>query len=83
MKKIFLLAVCSVLALSGCQTTDNVKPNNDSQASSGPVPFSAGPKAAPEIIGPSNPPPVSATTNQPQAVTEKENIRLTLPVKQD
>lgn len=84
MKNIVLVVVLSFsMMLVGCQAT--VQPtektentnteNNDGELG---VPFSNGPTNPPNVKGPSNPPPTDET---PQAVTQKEDIRLTLPIK--
>lgn len=86
MKKLILVAVLSLsLMLAGCQaaeekptnTNQNTENNNGEDERLG-VPFSNGPTNPPDVKGPSNPPPAEET---PQAVTQKEDIRLTLPIK--
>lgn len=86
MKKIILLVVFSLaLILAGCQaavennTNSNQSTENNTEEERLGVPFSNGPSNPPDVKGPSNPPPAAEET--PQAVTQKEDIRLTLPLK--
>jgi len=82
MKKIALIfIVLSVLALYGCQKSSTPAPIKN-QPTEVNVPYSKGPSGPPNVKGPTAPPPNSAINqNQPQAVTNNENIKLTLPLQ--
>lgn len=75
---IFLILSFSFLALifSGCQSTPQTEQAAPTQQVPL-VPFSKGPSTPPSVKGPSGPPLGSSST--PQAVTETETVRYTLP----
>jgi hypothetical protein len=83
MKKLILMVILC-LTLMGCQTAVENAPNSNQNTENKTederlgVPFSNGPTNPPDVKGPSNPPPAEES---PQAVTQKEDIRLTLPLK--
>lgn len=85
----FIVAlVVTAFAFTGCQNKiDDTSSNGGTQKETinnieYTTPASTGPSAPPEVKGPSSlPPQVNSGINQAQAVTEKENIQLTLPVK--
>ncbi len=83
-----IILVLSIILLAGCQQ-ENGEMNKEKGADAPQkaedqvgkygVPYSNGPTAGPETMkGPTAPPPETPTA---QAVTTKENIRLTLPLK--
>ena len=84
-----IILVLSFLVLAGCQQENGGNPETNTntndqqkvqveQTSKYGVPYSDGPTTGPETMnGPTAPPP----ENSAQAVTTKENIRLTLPRK--
>jgi hypothetical protein len=84
MKNLILVAIlCFSMMLMGCQA--NVQPNTQNTETAKEeerlgVPFSNGPTAPPDVKGPTTPPPTE-NEDAPQAVTQKEDIRLTLPLK--
>ncbi len=73
-----LVMVCLSLFLTGCQSGTPIEQPTQQVPE---VPFSQGPTSPPSVKGPSeavpNVPP--ADHDQPQAITEKETIRYTLP----
>ena len=78
-KLIFLLMVLGLMTISGCQQSQN---SNRSTSTQNNVPYSQGPSGPPAVKGPTGAPPsASATSNSPEAVTQDENIKLTLPLK--
>lgn len=86
-KLILILAVGTLM--SGCQTettteTKIIEENKTPVIDHG-IPESTGPTGAPNVKGPTSPPPesnvLSDLSPQAEAVTTSENIRLTLPLK--
>lgn len=87
-RNLILIAVMG-LALAGCQNASQPQANQNGKAvvDHG-TPYSNGPTTAPDLKGPAAPPPEDGQTTAPygtapaaQAVTTNENIRLTLPLK--
>ncbi|MGL5830873.1 MAG: hypothetical protein ACRCZE_01865 [Candidatus Altimarinota bacterium] len=87
MKNLILAAIlCFSMILTGCQTNveqpeinnQSTETNNNEEKLG--VPFSNGPSNPPDVKGPNTPPPAD-TEESPQAVTQEEDIRLTLPLK--
>jgi hypothetical protein len=93
-KTLFFLITMMAIGLIGCQevadTNNQATNTNTTKTETKPevvdrgTPYSVGPSAPPgNDVGPSSPPPEIAveSTDQAQAVTTNENIRLTLPRK--
>jgi hypothetical protein len=81
MKKLAVLFLTGLL-LCACQAAPpaNLQQNQTEKPVPDNVPFSKGPTSEPIVTGPSGPPPETSDSTA-QAVTTKENIRLTLPTK--
>ena len=77
--RLMVLMAAMVALATGCQRdhagVDSVK--KEKVAPSG-APYSVGPKTEPGVKGPESVPPVESRT-----ATEKENIKLTLPIKKN
>ncbi|MBD3269920.1 hypothetical protein GF376_00160 [Candidatus Peregrinibacteria bacterium] len=76
-KKLFIISFAVMLVFTACQTevenTETVDNNQKETQKESNVPYSTGPSSPPnEDVVPSGPPPT-------QAVTKKENIKLSLP----
>lgn len=85
MKKIFLILILpSILTLYGCQKSPAPIKNQPASTEVN-IPYSKGPSGPPKVNGPSTTPPSSSAINQnqnrPEAITNNENIKLTLPLK--
>jgi len=80
MKKqsIFLvgLLLLAAIIIAGCQS-QNTTSGTTQQQLVPLVPYSKGPDSAPQVKGPSGPPPQGDAS--PQAITEKETVHYSLP----
>jgi hypothetical protein len=77
---VFLLLCLTLVAFlfCGCQSASQSQKEPSVPSQQVPVvPFSKGPSGPPSMKGPSGPPPGAPST--PQAVTETENVRYSLP----
>ena len=82
--KNLLLVFTLTLFLTACQSNVSDTQQTDQKANDYGKPYSNGPKENSIPSGPTTPPPDFTDSNQAssaQAVTTKENIRLTLPLK--
>ena len=75
-----LLLVAVVFGFIGCQA-EPVEPEAVVEYEpTVPVPFSRGPSGPPSVKGPTAPPPgMELVDESPQAITETEDVRITLP----
>lgn len=83
-----LLVLASTLVLWGCQSEGPVlKEQGPDPNASNPdlaVPYSRGPTSPPSVKGPTTPPPSGDGLEEiPQAVTEVDEIKITLPASTD
>jgi hypothetical protein len=77
-KYILLAGLTAImLVLSACQAAQ-VENKQAPETAVPQVPFSKGPDAPPSVKGPDSPPPVIDSTDT-QAVTERENVKFSLP----
>ncbi len=85
MKNSIIFAVILGLFLTACQASDQGSADVQVETAPNNVPFSQGPDGPPDVDGPSGPPPSNEVIKieDPQAVTQKENIKVTLPVTSD
>ena len=76
-----LLGLLTLGLVTGCQSDDDgngtVSDTEEIQDLS--VPYSRGPTSPPSVKGPTSPPPSFSEGEAPQAVTEFEDIKITLP----
>jgi hypothetical protein len=75
-----LLLVAVVFGFIGCQAEPVETEEVEEYVPTVPTPFSRGPSGPPSVKGPTSPPPGTELTDEtPQAVTETEDVRITLP----
>ena len=90
MQKKYLVLLCAVFVmtgLAGCQT-QSVDESSETQTDFPElaVPFTRGPSSPPSVVGPTSAPPggadippVEMVTDLPQALTETEDISISIP----